>query len=121
MCKIKRGDIYWTDLSPTRGSEQSGNRPALVIQNDIGNRFSPTVIIAILTKVHKKELPTHVYLDKDKYRLEYNSVVMLEQIRTIDKWRIGDKISSLDEEKMEEVKDKLIVSLGFDESKLALV
>ncbi|MCM3454470.1 type II toxin-antitoxin system PemK/MazF family toxin [Heyndrickxia oleronia] len=114
MSEIKRGEIYWTDLSPTIGSEQYGVRPTLVIQNDVGNKFSSTVIIAILTSVQKKQLPTHVLLNKDDYNLDEDSVVMLEQIRTIDKWRIGEKITVLDKEKMREIDNKLMVSLGID-------
>ncbi|MEM5014096.1 type II toxin-antitoxin system PemK/MazF family toxin [Niallia taxi] len=116
---MKRGNIHWADLSPAMGSEQRGFRPVVVIQNDVGNKFSPTVIIAILTKVHKNNnLPTHVFLDKDKYHLEENSVVMLEQIRTIDKWRITEKVSYLDKEKMKEINQKILISLGIELSDL---
>lgn len=115
LSEIKRGDIYWTEFSPSIGSEQFGFRPSLVIQNDIGNKYSRTVIVAIITsKFKKKDFPTHVFLDKNKYNLEDDSVIMLEQIRTIDKWRIRDKICSLDENKMREVEEKLMKSLGIE-------
>lgn len=114
MSEIKRGEIYWSDLSPVIGSEQAGVRPILIIQNDIGNKYSRTVIVAIITKQDKKNLPTHVKLSKEQYSLEYDSVIMLEQIRTIDKWRIGDKITSLDPVKLREVDEKLTVSLGIE-------
>lgn len=114
MDEIKRGEIYWADFSPTVGSEQLGVRPALIIQNNIGNKFSKTVIVAIITKQNKNDLPTHVTLEKEKYSLDYDSVVMLEQIRTIDKYRIGEKISVLDPEKMVEVEKKIMISLGIE-------
>lgn len=115
MKEIKRGDIYWTELSPVAGSEQSGLRPTLVIQNDIGNENSTTVIVAVLTKkMKRKEFPTHMYFDKNKYNLEENSILMLEQIRTVDKMRIFDKISSVDIETMFEVEQKLLISLGIN-------
>ncbi|WP_445505828.1 type II toxin-antitoxin system PemK/MazF family toxin [Niallia sp. 03091] len=115
---MKRGNIHMADLSPAMGSEQRGIRPVLVIQNDTGNKFSPTVIIAALTKVHKKNLPTHVLVDKETYGLDEDSVITLEQIRTIDKGRLFDKVSSLDKEKMDEVDQKLLISLGIELSNL---
>ncbi len=114
MADIKRGEIYMIDFSPGIGSEQLGVRPALIIQNNVGNRYSSTVIVAIITKVHKKPLPTHVEINKEKYGLKIDSTIMLEQIRTIDKFRIGAKITALDEEKMREVEEKILVSLGID-------
>jgi len=95
------------------GSEQGGVRPVLVIQNDIGNRFSPTVIVAAITaQIQKAKLPTHVEIDAKKYGFERDSVLLLEQIRTIDKQRLTDKITHLDEEMMEKVDESLQISLG---------
>ncbi|GIN73605.1 mRNA interferase [Bacillus sp. J14TS2] len=110
---VKRGDVYFADLSPVVGSEQGGVRPVLVLQNDIGNRFSPTVIIAAITaQIQKAKLPTHVEIDAEKYGFERDSVLLLEQIRTVDKQRLTDKITHLDEEMMEKVDEALQVSLG---------
>lgn len=110
---VKRGDVYFADLSPVVGSEQGGIRPVLVIQNDIGNRFSPTVIVAAITaQIQKAKLPTHVEIDAEKYGFERDSVILLEQIRTIDKQRLTDKITHLDEEMMEKVDEALQISLG---------
>ncbi|EMR04921.1 mRNA interferase EndoA [Bhargavaea cecembensis DSE10] len=110
---IKRGDIFFADLSPVKGSEQGGKRPVLVIQNDIGNRFSPTVIVAAITaQIQKAKLPTHVEIDAVRYGLDKNSVVLLEQVRTIDKSRLSDKITHLDEEMMRQVEEALEISLG---------
>ncbi len=113
---VKRGDVYFADLSPVVGSEQGGVRPVLVIQNDIGNRFSPTVIIAAITaQIQKAKLPTHVEIDAKRYGFERDSVILLEQIRTIDKQRLTDKITHLDDEMMEKVNEALQVSLGLIE------
>ncbi|GIN40367.1 type II toxin-antitoxin system endoribonuclease NdoA [Heyndrickxia sporothermodurans] len=113
---VKRGDVYFADLSPVVGSEQGGVRPVLVIQNDIGNRFSPTVIVAAITaQIQKAKLPTHVEIDAKRYGFERDSVILLEQIRTIDKQRLTDKITHLDEEMMEKVDDALQISLGLIE------
>ena len=110
---VKRGDVYFADLSPVVGSEQGGVRPVLVIQNDIGNRFSPTVIVAAITaQIQKAKLPTHVEIDAKKYGFERDSVILLEQIRTIDKQRLTDKITHLDEEMMDRVDEALQISLG---------
>ena len=110
---VKRGDVYFADLSPVVGSEQGGVRPVLVIQNDIGNRFSPTVIIAAITaQIQKAKLPTHVEIDAEKYGFERDSVILLEQIRTIDKKRLTDKITQLDDEMMKKVVYALQISLG---------
>ncbi|AKP48675.1 MULTISPECIES: type II toxin-antitoxin system endoribonuclease NdoA [Bacillus] len=110
---VKRGDVYFADLSPVVGSEQGGVRPVLVLQNDIGNRFSPTVIVAAITaQIQKAKLPTHVEIDAKRYGFERDSVILLEQIRTIDKQRLTDKISHLDEEMMEKVDEALQISLG---------
>ena len=110
---VKRGDVYFADLSPVVGSEQGGTRPVLVIQNDIGNRFSPTVIIAAITaQIQKAKLPTHVEIDAKAYDFERDSVILLEQVRTIDKSRLTDKITQLDERLMEKVDEALEISLG---------
>lgn len=111
---IKRGDIYFADLSPVVGSEQGGVRPVLVIQNDVGNKFSPTIIVsAITSQLSKAKLPTHIELSSLEYSLPKNSVVLLEQIRTLDKRRLKEKISSLDERKMKEINRAILISLGF--------
>lgn len=105
--------MYFADLSPVVGSEQGGVRPVLVIQNDIGNRFSPTVIVAAITaQIQKAKLPTHVEIDAKKYGFERDSVILLEQIRTIDKQRLTDKITHLDEVMMVRVDEALQISLG---------
>ncbi|GKV54817.1 MULTISPECIES: type II toxin-antitoxin system PemK/MazF family toxin [Sporosarcina] len=110
---IKRGDVFFADLSPVVGSEQGGTRPVLVIQNDIGNRFSPTVIVAAITaQIQKAKLPTHVEIDAERYGFERDSVILLEQVRTIDKSRLTDKITHLDEQLMERVDEALEVSFG---------
>lgn len=113
---VKRGDIFFADLSPVVGSEQGGFRPVLVLQNDIGNRFSPTVIVAAITaQIQKAKLPTHVEIPAEKYGLDKDSVILLEQIRTIDKQRLTDKITHLDEAMMKFVNDSLMISLGLVE------
>jgi mRNA interferase MazF len=113
---VKRGDIFFADLSPVVGSEQGGFRPVLIIQNDIGNRFSPTVIVAAITaQIQKAKLPTHVEIPSEPYGLERDSVVLLEQIRTIDKQRLTDKITHLDDRLMALVNDALQISLGLVE------
>ncbi|EIT87425.1 type II toxin-antitoxin system endoribonuclease NdoA [Fictibacillus enclensis] len=110
---VKRGDVYFADLSPVVGSEQGGIRPVLIIQNDIGNRFSPTVIVAAITaQIQKAKLPTHVEINAKKYGFERDSVILLEQIRTIDKQRLTDKITHLDDEMMRRVDEALQISLG---------
>lgn len=110
---IRRGDLVVADLSPVVGSEQGGLRPVLVIQNDVGNRFSPTVIIAAITsQIEKSKLPTHVELSAREFGLTRNSVVLLEQVRTIDKRRIQQKLGRLDSKTMELVDDALAISLG---------
>ncbi|WP_456297549.1 type II toxin-antitoxin system PemK/MazF family toxin [Alkaliphilus transvaalensis] len=110
---VKRGDIYYADLSPVIGSEQGGVRPVLIIQNDIGNRYSPTVIIAAITsQINKAKLPTHIEIAATDYGLPKDSVILLEQIRTIDKRRLEEKIGHIDEEMMEKVNDGLMISLG---------
>jgi mRNA interferase MazF len=110
---IKRGDVYFADLSPVVGSEQGGVRPVLIIQNDIGNRFSPTVIVAAITaQIQKAKLPTHVEINAKRYGFDRDSVILLEQLRTIDKQRLTDKITNLDTEMMERVDEALQISLG---------
>lgn len=110
---VKRGDIFYADLSPVIGSEQGGIRPVLVVQNDIGNKFSPTVICAAITsKINKAKLPTHVEIDANQYELVKNSVILLEQIRTIDKKRLKEKICHLDEDLMKQVDKGLRISFG---------
>lgn len=112
---IKRGDIFYADLRPVVGSEQGGVRPVLIIQNDAGNRHSPTVICAAITsKMNKAKLPTHVELDTRRCQIVRNSVVLLEQIRTIDKRRLKEKVCHLDEEMMQSVDIALKVSLNID-------
>ena len=110
---VKRGDVFFADLSPVIGSEQGGTRPVLIIQNDIGNRFSPTVIIAAITaQIQKAKLPTHVEINAKKYGFERDSVILLEQLRTIDKSRLTDRITQLDAKLMQEVDIALGISLG---------
>ena len=110
----KRAEIYFADLSPVVGSEQGGVRPVLVIQNDVGNKYSPTVIVsAITSQLTKAKLPTHIELSSQLYHLPKNSVILLEQIRTLDKRRLKEKISQIDEQKMKEVNRALLISLGF--------
>lgn len=114
--EIKRGDIFYADLSPVVGSEQGGVRPVLVIQNDIGNKYSPTVIIcAITSKLTKAKLPTHIELGSEDYNLPKDSVCLLEQIRTLDKQRLKEKISYIGGKKMKEVDRAILISLGFFE------
>jgi len=110
---VKRGDVFFADLSPVVGSEQGGIRPVLIVQNDIGNRFSPTVIVAAITaQIQKAKLPTHVEIDAKTYGFDRNSVILLEQIRTIDKQRLTDKITYLDDELMSKVNEAMQISLG---------
>jgi mRNA interferase MazF len=114
--EVKRGYIFFADLSPVVGSEQGGVRPVLVIQNDIGNRYSPTVIIAAITsQIDKAKLPTHVEINAAEYNLDRDSVVLLEQIRTLDKQRLQKKITELDDRIMSRVDEALRISLGLIE------
>ena len=115
MVIVKRGDIYYADLSPVIGSEQGGIRPVLIIQNDIGNKYSPTVIAAAITsQINKAKMPTHIELPASEYGLYKDSVVLLEQIRTIDKRRLREKVAHLDKELMEDVNSALAVSFGIE-------
>ncbi len=110
---VKRGDIYYADLSPVVGSEQGGVRPVLIIQNDIGNKYSPTVIAtAITSQINKAKMPTHIELDANGYGLSKDSVVLAEQIRTIDKQRLREKIGHLDDNLMNRVNEALEISFG---------
>ena len=110
---VKRGDIYYADLSPVVGSEQGGIRPVIIIQNDVGNRYSPTVIIAAITsQINKAKLPTHVEITGQEYGLPKDSVILLEQIRTIDKKRLREKVGRFDKEMMNYVDDALNISVG---------
>ncbi len=110
---IKRGDIFYADLSPVIGSEQGGVRPILIVQNDVGNKYSPTVIAAAITsQINKAKLPTHIEIDSKEYGLTKDSVILLEQIRTIDKRRLREKIGHLDDERMKSVNYALNVSFG---------
>lgn len=112
---IRRGDIYYADLRPVVGSEQGGVRPVLIIQNDVGNRHSPTVICAAITsRMNKAKLPTHIELSAKKYHMVKDSVILLEQLRTIDKVRLKDKICHLDSEIMKKINRGLRISLELD-------
>lgn len=110
---VKRGDIYYADLSPVIGSEQGGMRPVLIVQNDLGNRYSPTVIAAAITsRTDKANLPTHIPLTAQDCGLSKDSVVLLEQVRTIDKKRLRSKMGRIDEEAMNKVDEAISVSFG---------
>ena len=110
---VRRGDIFYADLSPVVGSEQGGVRPVLIVQNDMGNRYSPTVICAAITsQINKAKLPTHIEINSHQYTLVKDSVVLLEQVRTIDKKRLREKICRLDEALMRKVNHALLISLG---------
>ena len=112
---IKRGDIFYADLRPVIGSEQGGIRPVLIVQNDMGNKHSPTVIcVAITSKMNKAKLPTHIELSASKYALVKDSVILLEQIRTIDKSRLKEKICHLDKDVIKKINKALLISLALD-------
>lgn len=111
--RVKRGEIYYADLSPVVGSEQGGVRPVLILQNDVGNHYSPTVIVAaITTQVQKNNLPTHVLLTREETPLAHDSIILLEQVRTIDKRRLQDRITQLKASRMKQIDRALRVSLG---------
>jgi len=115
LSMVKRGDIYYADLSPVIGSEQGGMRPVLIVQNDTGNKHSPTVIAAAITsQVGKARLPTHIELSAQSVGLSRDSVILLEQIRTLDKSRLREKMGSLDEGTMNKVDNAIAVSFGLD-------
>lgn len=110
---IKRGDMYYADLSPVVGSEQGGVRPVLIVQNDVGNKYSPTVIaVAITSQINKSKLPTHIELNSQSYGLSKDSVILAEQIRTIDKTRLKERIGHIDDSLMNKVNEALGVSFG---------
>ena len=109
---VRRGDVFYADLRPVIGSEQGGVRPVLIIQNDIGNRHSPTVICAAITsRMNKAKLPTHIAIDAAEYQMVKDSVILLEQLRTIDKSRLKDKVCHLDDEIIKKIDDALKISL----------
>lgn len=112
---VKRGDIFYADLSPVVGSEQGGVRPVIVIQNNVSNKYSPTIIIAAITsQINKARLPTHVEITAPHFGLPKDSVVLLEQIRTIDKKRLREKIGRFNDDMMEQIDEGLKISLGFN-------
>ena len=112
---VKRGDIFYADLSPVVGSEQGGIRPVLIVQNDVGNKYSPTVIIvAITSQINKAKLPTHIELAGDEYCLSKDSVILAEQVRTIDKRRLKERIGRLDDVLMAQIDLALKISFGID-------
>lgn len=111
---FKRGEIYYADLSPVIGSEQGGVRPVLVIQNDVGNKYSPTVIVcAITSRLTKAKLPTHIEVKHGEFGLNKDSVILLEQIRTLDKKRLNERVGELDKPTMRKVERAALISLGF--------
>ena len=117
MTTIKRGDIYYADLSPVIGSEQGGLRPVLIVQNDVGNRYSPTVIAAAITsQINKTKLPTHIDIYAENIGLAKNSVILLEQVRTIDKRRLKEKMGHLEDGLMNKVNNAISVSFGLAET-----
>ncbi len=110
---IKRGDIFYADLSPVVGSEQGGLRPVLIVQNDVGNKYSPTVIAAAITsKITKSKLPTHIDIYASSVGLSKDSVVLLEQIRTLDKTRLKEQVGHLDDAHMRQINEAISVSFG---------
>ena len=113
---VRRGDVFYADLNPVVGSEQGGIRPVLVVQNDVGNKYSPTVIVAAITsQIDKAKLPTHVELQSEEYGLEKDSFILIEQLRTVDKKRLKEKITILDQDIMVKVDESLKISLGLGE------
>lgn len=118
---VKRGEIYYADLSPVVGSEQGGMRPVLIVQNDVGNRYSPTVIAAAITsQQNKARLPTHIEIPAKDVGLSRDSVILLEQIRTLDKRRLKEKMGALDGHLMQQVDDAIIVSFGIQKEEREL-
>ncbi|MBQ8588805.1 MAG: type II toxin-antitoxin system PemK/MazF family toxin [Clostridia bacterium] len=112
---VKRGDIFYADLSPVVGSEQGGIRPVLIVQNDVGNRYSPTVIVAAITsKINKAKMPTHIELEGTRHGLTKDSVILAEQVRTIDKRRLKEKIGHIDDKLMHSIDCALKISFGID-------
>ena len=113
---VKRGDIYYADLSPVVGSEQGGVRPVLIVQNNVGNKFSPTVISSAITShINKAKMSTHIEIDADDYGLSKDSVILLEQVRTIDKRRLKERIGHLNDHLMNRVNEAIEISLGLEE------
>ena len=113
---VKRGDIYYADLSPVVGSEQGGVRPVLIVQNNVGNKFSPTVIAAAITsQINKAKMPTHIEIGAADYGLSKDSVILLEQVRTIDKKRLKERIGHLNENLMNRVNEAIEISFGLEE------
>ena len=113
---VKRGDIYYADLSPVVGSEQGGVRPVLIVQKNVGNKFSPTVIAAAITsQINKAKMPTHIEIGAADYGLSKDSVILLEQVRTIDKKRLKERIGHLNENLMDKVNEAIEISLGLEE------
>ena len=111
--EVVRGEIYYADLSPVVGCEQGGIRPVLVVQNDVGNKYSPTIIVAAITsQLSKAKLPTHIELNKDQYHLLKDSVVLLEQLRTLDKRRLKERVCVLDDDAMKKVNVAIMISLA---------
>ena len=116
--KIYRGDIYLANLNPYKGSEQGGKRPVIIIQNDVGNRHSPTVIAAAITsQINKARLPTHIELDSEEYGLKSDSIILTEQIRTIDKSRLKEKIGEITRTSLNKIDKGLLISLGCFENR----
>ena len=114
---IKRGELYYADLSPVVGSEQGGIRPILIVQNDTGNKYSPTIIAAAITsQINKAKLPTHIEIQANEFGLIKDSVILLEQIRTLDKRRLKEKIGELSPTTMQKVNIALLISLGFGDN-----
>lgn len=114
MKTIKRGDIYYADLSPAVGSEQGGTRPVLIVQNNVGNKHSPTVIVAVLTSKSKRKLPTHIIINSGEGNLAMDSTVLLEQLRTIDKFRLQKYVGSVSQKVMDQVDRAMLISLGLN-------
>ena len=113
---MKRGDVYYADLRPVIGSEQGGIRPVVIVQNDIGNLHSPTIIVAAVTsKLNKANLPTHIELSADRYHMVRDSVILLEQVRTIDKRRLKERIGHLNDHLMNRVNEAIEISFGLEE------
>ncbi|MCL6591816.1 MAG: type II toxin-antitoxin system PemK/MazF family toxin [Firmicutes bacterium] len=113
---IHRGDIFYANLNPVLGSEQGGLRPVLIIQNDVGNMYSPTTIVAAITsKIKRAKLPTHIEISATRYQLEKDSVILLEQLRTIDRQRLKERIARLDDATMLKVNEAIAISLGLKE------
>lgn len=119
---IKRGELYYADLSPVVGSEQGGVRPILIVQNDTGNKYSPTIIAAAVTsQMNKAKLPTHIELCEGEFGLSKDSVILLEQIRTLDKRRLKERIGELSPTTMQKVNTALLISLGFNDKTQSII